>query len=90
MSIPATGVPREETRANTAGNNPSLATARGSWPTINVQPLSVPKQEIAAPIATRPAAPDPNSRPAASANGAVDCASIAGGSTPITPVVLTM
>lgn len=84
------GVPLSSSRANACGNRPSRAAASGSCADSSTQPLSAPKQEIAATIAMPVAACGPHSAPAASAIGAVESFAMSGGITPSTAVQARM
>ena len=90
---PTTGVLRDPlTCANARGKRPSSAAASGTRPWIMIHPFSAPKVEIIATAAISfagdtPSTDAPNICRAASANGALECASVAAG---ITPMIATV
>src|SRR3984885_3068155 len=83
---PNPGVLCTDSRAKIRGNSPRFAIARGSSPCSRIHPFNAPNALIAANTATSFPAPLPQNCAAKSTNGALDRASVAGGTSSKTVV----
>ena len=84
MNSDVPGVWYFDCRAKNFGNTPARASAAGISPWIRIQPFSAPKPLMNANSASSAAALPPQNMRTTSANGAVDCASSAVGSSSTT------